>query len=275
MAAPHVAGVAALLLAQDPSLTPAALRNRLLTYAAPLGTIEQIGAGVVNARNALSQTFGPARQILVRAVNAATGALVTTVSAPGGPYTIPALPDGSYFVVAGEDEEADGFIGLPGRRFGAFGGISSPTAVAVTASAGRFAALSVGFPVEREPNDAAPSAGLLLVDGAIEGSLSGTDQVDWYRIVIPAAGSYTFETTGFRGAFCSYAMDLNTTLDLLDQNLDSRGQSVDIDQASNNFCSRISVSLAVGTYFLRVTRGDFFGTGPHSGRYILQARAGP
>jgi hypothetical protein len=256
-------------------LTAAALRDRLLTYAVPLGSAEQLGAGVVNARNALTQTGAPARQILVRAVNATTGAVAATVSAPGGIYTLPGLPDGGYFVAAGEDEGGDGFIGLPGRRFGAFGGISAPIPVAVTGSAGGFAAFSIGFPVEREPNDLAASSSVLLVDGAIEGSLSISDQVDWYRIVVPAAGVYTFETTGFGGAFCSFALDVNTTLDLLDQNLDSFGQSVDIDQASNNFCSRISSPLAAGVYYLRVTRGDFFGTGLHVGRYILQARSGP
>ena len=230
---------------------------------------------MVNARNALTQTAAPARQILVRAVNAATGAVTATVSAPGGNFTLPGLPDGGYLVAAGEDEGADGFIGLPGRRFGAYGGISAPTAVAVTGSAGGFAAFSIGFPVEREPNDLAGASSLLLVDGAVEGSLGGSDQVDWYRIVVPAAGTYTFETTGFGGAFCSFALDVNTTLDLLDQNLDSFGQNVDIDQGNNNFCSRISSSLAAGVYYVRVTRGDFFGAGPHAGRYILQARSGP
>jgi subtilisin family serine protease len=275
MAAPHVSGVAALVLAQNPSLTQAALRDRLVTYAVPLGSAEQLGAGVVNARNALTQTAAPARQILVRAVNATTGAIAATVTAPGGNFTLPGLPDGSYVVAAGEDEGADGFIGLPGRRFGAYGGISAPTTVAVTASAGGFAAFSIGFPVEREPNDLAASASSVLLDGAIEGSLSSSDQVDWYRIVVPASGTYTFETTGFGGAFCSFALDVNTTLDLLDQNLDTIGQSVDIDPGSNNFCSRISSPLAAGVYYVRVTRGDFFGTGLHAGRYILQARSGP
>jgi subtilisin family serine protease len=274
MAAPHVAGVAALLLAQDPALTPATIRSRILAYATPLPAGDQLGAGVVNARNALTQSPAPARQILVRAVDAVTGAIVATVTAPGGNFTISGLPDGSYFVVAGEDEGGDGFIGLPGRRFGANGGISTPAAVAVSGAAGAFIAFSIGFPVEREPNDQGVSAGRLFVDGAVEGGLSGTDVADYYRTAIPAGGTYSFETTGFGGAFCSFALDLNTTLELLDQNLDRVGQSVDVDPANNNFCSRISSTLTAGTYYLRVTRGDFFGTGLHAGRYILQARSG-
>jgi subtilisin family serine protease len=275
MSAPHVSGVAALLLAQDPSLTPAALKSRLMAYATPLDPSEQLGAGIVNARNALTQTTGPTRQVYVRAVNAATGEIVATAPAPGGNYTLSSLPDGNYFVEAGEDESGDGLIGLPGRRFGALGGISAPTAIAVSSSAGGFASFSVGFPVEKEPNDASTGASLLALDGAIEGSLSTTDVTDYYVFHAPQAGTYTFETTGFAGAFCSFALDLNTTLDLLDTGLGSVGQSVDIDALHNNYCSRITTSLSVGTYYLRVTRGDFFGTGPHVGRYVLQARTGP
>jgi hypothetical protein len=51
-------------------------------------------------------------------------------------------------------------------------------------------------------------------------------------------------------------------------------QSVDIDPAANNYCSRITTSLGAGSYYLRVTVGDFFGTGPHHGRYLLEARSG-
>jgi hypothetical protein len=35
------------------------------------------------------------------------------------------------------------------------------------------------------------------------------------------------------------------------------------------------MSLAAGTYYLRVTPGDLFGTGPHTGRYLLTVRSGP
>lgn len=275
MAAPHVAGVAALLLAQDPTLKPADLRARLTTYATALPATEELGAGLVNARNALTQTTALPRQIYVRAVNAATGAIAATVQATGGNYSLSGLPDGSYFVVAGQDESGDGFIGLPGRRFGAYGGISAPTAVPVSSSAGAFVAFTVGYPVEKESNDAVGGADRLLVDGAIEGGLSTTDVTDNFRIQIPAAGTYSFETSGFAGAFCSFALDLNTTLELLDQAQGVLASNVDIDSSNNNYCSRITVPLASGTYYLRVTRGDFFGTGPHTGRYILQARTGP
>src|SRR5206468_1888610 len=49
MAPPHVAGVAALVLSQTPSLTAAALRSRLTSYAT--GPESPYGAGLVNAYN--------------------------------------------------------------------------------------------------------------------------------------------------------------------------------------------------------------------------------
>ncbi|MEO8140834.1 MAG: S8 family serine peptidase, partial [Gemmatimonadota bacterium] len=275
MAAPHVAGVAALLLAQDPSLTPAQLRTRLLTYATPISPSQQIGPGIVNARAALTQSLALARSIRVRAVDAATGAIVAEVAAPGGNYTLGALPDGNYFVVAGEDEAGDGQIGRPNRRFGAYGGISSPTPLSVSTTTGGFAAFSVGYPVEQEPNATPAGASLLMIGGAVQASITGPDAVDYFRIMVPANGTYTFETSGWFGNFCSYALDMNTTLDLLDQNQVPVAQVVDNAAGNNDFCSRITILLNPGTYFLRVTPGDFFGTGLHSGRYILSARSGP
>jgi subtilisin family serine protease len=274
MASPHVAGVAALLLANNPGLTPDQLRTRLLSYASPLNPGMQIG-NLLNARNALTQTTAPTRQLFVRAVDAATGATVaTTTATPGAPYSLNSLPDGNFFVVAGEDEGGDGGIGVPGRRFGAFGGVSSPTAVAVSSAAGGYAAFIAGYPIEEEPNDAEGAASRLVVDGAVRGDLSSFDATDMFRIQIGSAGTYTFETTGLSGAFCGFALDLDTVLDLFDTNQDVLGSSVDIDPANNNFCSRISLSLAPGTYYLRVTR-DLISGVPHTGRYILQARAGP
>ncbi len=275
MAAPHVAGVAALLLAQDPSLTAAQLRNRLITYTTPLSPAQQIGSGIVNARAALTQNPSLARSIRVRAVDAATGVTVAEVAAPGGSYTLAGLPDGSYYVVAGEDESADGQIGLPNRRFGAFGGISSPAPVTVSSTTGAFAAFSIGYPVEQEPNDLPAGASQLMIGGTVQGSLTGADVVDFYRVVVPADGVYTFETGGLFGDYCSFALDLNTVLQLSDQSQNELVLSQDIAQAGNDYCSRVTTSLSAGTYYLRVTAGDFFGTGPHSGRYLLTARSGP
>jgi subtilisin family serine protease len=274
MSSPHVAGIAALLLAANPGLTPDQLRNRLLTYATPLDPNLETG-NLVNARNALTQTTAPARQLFVRAVDAATGATVATTTAmPGVPYSLTSLPDGNYFVVAGEDEGGDGDVGVPGRRFGAFGGVSSPTALAVSATAGGYAAFVAGYPIEEEPNNAEGTASRLIVDGAVRGDLSSFDATDMFLIQIGSAGTYTFETTGLSGAFCGFALDLDTVLDLFDTNQDVLGSSVDIDPAHNNYCSRISLSLTPGTYYLRVTRDMVAGV-PHVGRYVLQARAGP
>jgi subtilisin family serine protease len=275
MAAPHVSGVAALLLAQDPSLTPAALRTRLLTYATPIDPSLQLGAGIVNARDALTQTHGPSRTLYVRAVNAVTGQVFGPVSAPGGNYAIPGLPDGSYYVEAGEDESGDQSIGDPGRRFGAFGGATSPVALNVTAAVGAYASFSIAYPMEQEPNDNPATASRLLLGGSVQGSMTGTDVADYFRVDIATAGTYSFETSGWHGAYCSFAADLNTTLTLLNQSQGIVASSTDIDATVNNYCSRISQSLTPGTYYVEVTRGDFFGLGAHYGRYALSARTGP
>ncbi|MCB0359920.1 MAG: S8 family serine peptidase, partial [Bdellovibrionales bacterium] len=58
MAAPHVAGVAALLLAAEPSLSLPQLRTRLVGTVTPLSTLsgQLASAGTINAYNALSNT---------------------------------------------------------------------------------------------------------------------------------------------------------------------------------------------------------------------------
>ncbi len=276
MAAPHVSGIAALLLAQNPGLTAAQLRSRLESFATPTDPSQQIGAGIVNARNALTQTPGPTRQLYARAIDASSGAIIATVPATSsGAYTISGLPTGSYYVAAGEDESGDGVIGVPDRRYSVFGGAAAPAAVSVTVSLGAFASVTLADPVESEPNDLAAAATPLFLGGSVRGTLSGSDQVDWYRVLIPAGGVYSFETAGWFGDRCSFALDLNTTLDLLDSGQGSVATSVDVDAVSNDFCSRITMTLAAGSYYLRVSRGDFFGFGPHSGRYALWARSGP
>src|SRR2546430_11199305 len=97
MASPHVAGVAALLLAQTPSLTASALRTRLTTYA--VGPATQYGVGLVNAYNSLTQTHGPSTQIFALLYSAVSGAVVQAVSTdPGGGFAFSRVEDGKYFV---------------------------------------------------------------------------------------------------------------------------------------------------------------------------------
>jgi hypothetical protein len=144
----------------------------------------------------------------------------------------------------------------------------------VSGTAGGYATFVAGYPVEEEPNSSAGNASRLFLEGAVQGEMSGTDAADMYLIQIAFAGTYAFETTGLSGAFCGFALDLDTVLDLMDSNQAIIGSSVDFDPANQNFCSRITQALAPGTYYLRVSR-DVISGFVHTGRYILQARLAP
>src|SRR2546426_4032668 len=87
MAAPHVTGVAALVLAREPGLSVAALRARLTGFAVDVGSDGPdilYGAGIVNARNSLTQSLAPPRQLYVRIYDATGGAVVATQAAGSG-----------------------------------------------------------------------------------------------------------------------------------------------------------------------------------------------
>ena len=69
MAAPHVSGVAALLLAQDPTLTPDQIRNALESTAEDLGNPgrdDTYGWGLIDAQAALQSIAPPAFACMVR-----------------------------------------------------------------------------------------------------------------------------------------------------------------------------------------------------------------
>jgi subtilisin family serine protease len=284
-ATPHVSGVAALLLAANPGLTNAQLRSLLTTYAVdtgPVGPDAAYGAGILNARNSLTQTLSPPVQVYARLYDAATGAIVATQQVAGdGSFSFNSLAPGSYYVFAGGDENADGLIGVPGRVWGAFGGTARPTALAVSASAGGVAFFAIGLPTETEANDALASADRLPVGGYVHGTLtSGSDAADIFKVGIPQAGQYTFETTGWQGAFCRFALNVNTILTLSDSNGVALALNNDDPNAQTNehWCATITRTLAVpGNYFLTVAPGlDFNSPGrPGRGHYRIAARSGP
>jgi subtilisin family serine protease len=270
MAAPHVSGVAALLLADDPSLTRSQLRSRLLDYAVPAGSATQYGHGIVNARNSLLQNMGPTHTSIVRLYDATTLAQVASVTAAAGQYTFSSVPDGTYYVFAGEDDDGDGILGLPGRRWGAYGGSGAPRGVTVSATTGAFASFTFGTPVEHESNDISGRANVLIVNTYQTGNVAPPDVADVYKVILPSAGPYTFETSGFNHAFCSFGMDLNTHLYVLTSNGDPAGVPMgDIDPPNNNFCSRETVT-GPGTFYVTVFADPFFSSGvTHQGRYVL------
>jgi serine protease len=269
MAAPHVSGVAALLLAHEPGLSRDDLRTRLTTYAVDSGAAgrdDLYGYGIVNARNSLTQSFAPPQGLYVRLYDASTGRIVRTVAAqPDGAYAFNALPDGSYHVFAGQDESGDGIVGVPGRRWGAFGGEPVPTAVAVSGAGVYPGSFTIGFPLEAESNSTLAQANVLHPGGYLHGAVDAPGSLDYLRVRVPTPGQYTFETSGWDGA-CGLAMEENTVLRLYDAGGVLIASHHDIDAAAFLYCSRITTSLAAGTYYLSVdgTRGR---------RYRVQARA--
>jgi len=274
MAAPHVSGVAALLLAQNPALTPQQLRSLLTAYAVPLGSPNVYGAGLLNARNSLTQSFAPARNVYARLYDASSGAIVRTAAVGGnGSYAFTGLPDGNYYVFAGQDQNGDQQVGVPdaglvARRWGAFGGSATPSTIPVTGAGTYPSSFSIALPTEIEPNNTTANASALVVGGYITGNIanSSTDQ-DVYRILIPQAGQYSFQTSGLIGA-CGFALEEDTVLGLYDATGSLITSNDDIDTANLNYCSRITATLSAGVYYV----GVFGYTG---GNYKLQARLGP
>lgn len=255
MAAPHVSGVAALLLAQDPSLTTEQLRARLLDYAVDIGTPgwdEQYGAGFLNARNSLTQSLAPQRDLYVRLYDAGTGAMeATQLVQADGSYRFSGLADGDYLVFGGQDANGDQLLGTPGRRWGAHGGSANPSTITVSGAGNYPASFTVGYPVEAEPNDDDPEANALVVGGYLNGAIGASD-ADVMRVVIPQAGEYTFETSAPNGS-CGWAGNEDTILDLYDSTFTQIEHDDDIDYTGHNYCSRITATLQPGVYYLAVT----------------------
>jgi subtilisin family serine protease len=221
MAAPHVVGVAALVLAVSPTLTGAQLRARLTSTAVHVGAPgrnDQYGFGLVNAYNAMTNSSGPVRANYVRIVNATTGATVQTVAVNAdGTYSASRLPAGSYYVYGGQDEDGDKLIGMPGRRFGWFGPAGGPTAVTIATGGNASASLDIGIPLESKPHLTPATANRLSMNTYMLGQITASDGPAFYSVQIPVAGTYFFEAAGVLGT-CSLGLELNTRIDIVDVN---------------------------------------------------------
>ena len=279
MASPHVAGVAALILAANPGLTNSQVRSRLEIFAVDIGSPgvdAQYGHGMLNAYNALTQSFGPPRALKVFLYNATTGALIASVAAgAGGAYQFAGLAPGTYRVYAGEDEFADDVYGRALRRWGAFGGAATPTSIAVAGSSVTTANFTVGLPVELEDNGSIPNADALPVGGYLVGFFSSPfADVDVSRVDLATSGQYTFETEPLAGA-CGFGLEEDTILELLATNGTQLAANDDIDNPALNLCSRITMTLPAGTYYLRTSAYSGPGApGLPNRRYSVSVRPG-
>ena len=273
-AAPYVAGVAALLLAQTPSLTGAQLRSRIEQFATrPAGTTrsDSYGWGIVNAYNALTQQSGPPRATLARLVDATTGATKAAIAANNGNFVFSRIPTGSYYVQAGEDESGDGVLGTPGRRFAWAGGFATPTIFTVNNNA-QSTAIALGIPTEMEPNDDAAHANTLSVGSWVTGNITLPDVRDVYRVTVATAGVYIFETSGVVGS-CGYGIELDTSLSLASSTGPNIATNDNFSSTTSRWCSRIQATLQPGTYYVTVSGTAGNGFADH-GRYRLEVRSG-
>lgn len=268
MSAPHVVGIAALVLSANPGLTNAQLRSRLQSTAVHVGAPgrnDQYGYGLVNAYNALTNSTGPTRSIQVRVVNASSGAVVQQVAAGAdGSFSVSRLPVGSYYVFAGQDEDGDGKIGIPGRRFGWYGAPGVPTPIVIGSGASATASISIGTPIESKPHLTTATANRLVVNGYVVGQITATDGPAMYVVQLPTAGTYYFEASGVLGS-CGFGIELNTLMEVLDATGASLATSDNAGLPGGSFCSALSGQLPAGTYYVKVS-----GAPPSSGAPTVQ-----
>ncbi len=268
MATPHVTGMAALLLAREPTLTAAQLKARIINYTIDLGAPgydQFFGTGLVNMVNMIISSSVPPRTLFVRLVNASTGETVQTVTAGvGGTYGFTGLPDGAYWVFAGVDEFADGRFGVPMRPWGAFGNAAVPTNVVVDGAGLYSANFSLAMASELEANDTPENADELLPDGYQTGTFANTNDVDFFRLRVRASGSYVIEATGHVGA-CGWALEADPIITLYTASGTQLATNDDIDVGNKDYCARITGTLPVGDYLVRMS-------GYGAGRYVVSAR---
>ncbi len=273
---PFVSGIAALLLAQTPGLTAAQLRSRIEQNATrPAGETrdDTFGWGIVDAYNALTQQNGPVRRTYVRLIDATTGTVVrTTPVNSDGTFALTRLQNAAYFLQAGDDEAGDSTIGIPGRRFAWAGGFAKPTVFNVNSNS-QATAIALGIPTEVEPNDDVAHANVLSVGSYVVGAITPPDVQDVYSVNVPAAGQYTFETSGLVGS-CGMGIELDTFLSVASASGPAVGSNDNFTSSTGRVCSHVQAQLTPGIYYVTVTGTGASGLADH-GRYRLEVRAGP
>jgi subtilisin family serine protease len=280
MAAPHVSGIAALVLAANPDLSRDGLRERLLQTAVPLGPEgwdPRWGHGLVNAYNAVTnRPFGAPRSILARLYEAETGLLAAEQATDGaGRAHFVGVPEGDYWVVAGTSIEDDGELWRPSRALGWSGAPGEPELVSVRATGPHTeaAAVHLSAPLDPGTNLTFETAHRVPVETHVVGVVGPDEPYAYYRVRIPYGSLWRFSTHGVLGA-CGLATELDTVITLFDAsgNELDRNDDTGVPQELNDpLCSQIERVLDPGDYVVRV---EGFDPGM-PGRFSLNVRSVP
>lgn len=267
MAAPHVSGIAALILSSSPGLSADQVRSRLTTYASDLGAAgrdDEFGHGLVHAGASVREGVWPPVDTHVLLYDDESGEIVIReVVERDGSFEIGALEDGSYRVYAGEDR-GDGEVGLFSRRWGAAGGSMTPDVVTIQESSIHTRSFDIGLPFEVEPNDSDATASPLPLGGYAYGWMESSSAVDVYELRVPRASNVVIETGPLMGA-CGLAGQTDPALTLRDSSGALVAQDAYEDPSTFRFCATIEERLDPGTYAVEVS-------GLHEGHYAIGAR---
>ncbi|MFZ5624945.1 MAG: S8 family serine peptidase [Gemmatimonadota bacterium] len=272
MAAPHVSGVAALVLSAEPGLSATQLRSRLLSTARDVdlpGPDIFTGAGAVDAAGALGLWANPRRTVM--AANAATQVFRAPVTLTGSAFSVP-VPAGTWRLYAAEQFEGDQGVATPARRWSAAGGTGRPTAIAVTPGAVLNVPLALGFPIEAEPNDTPALANPLPLGGYLVGRIAPA-QADLYRLSVASAGPVTIETFGFNYGACGWAISANPRVTILADDAATVLGAAD-DAGPTDLCARLTLNLQPGGYYVLIEAGPMVFGSLASRWYMVQARSG-
>ena len=122
MATPHVVGLVALMLAENPALTPTQVKLALeQTATGPASYDTYVGYGMVAPSSAIdlarNSATARASDFVVRLMQG--GTLVEQARADaGGDFTLANVPSGSYTLEAGNDANGNGALGDVGEFYG-------------------------------------------------------------------------------------------------------------------------------------------------------------
>lgn len=293
MAAPHVAGVAALIAAVKPTATPDDIENYLKTTTRSFpATCTNCGTGIVNAQAAVQAALGTGggggggnvlnNGVTVSGLSAGTGASVSyTMSVPAGATNL-------NFDISGGSGDADMYVKFGSaptdssydcrpykggnvencnfatpsagtyhvrvKAYSAFSGVSLKGSYSTGGGGG-------GNVAEIESNNTTGTAQLISVSGTtIDGTMASSSDVDYYKLTLPAGATLNVVLTPNSSSdYDLYVYNSNVTQIGKSENGSGQVDSVSVKNTGSSAFTR----------YIKVTR--YSGTTGSSGTYTLKA----